>query len=141
MTAPTTSYLPQDCPDGRALLDQGRQLAKEVETGVSLLCQTHGVRSEVAYKRKMVAEGRIMTSMNIGMQTWAETERALERIWAASEQRGFRIDRYQMQLDRRMGLPPELWQKAAKRPDRCSKPSAIGGRRHTRCPSSHSLAT
>lgn len=113
-TAATNPFLPTDCPDGRALLEQGRCIGDDVTPGVSLLCQTHGVRSEVEYKRKMVAEGRIMASMNIGMQTWAETERALEQIWEASNERGFRIDRYQMQLDRRMGLPPELWQKAAK---------------------------
>jgi methylmalonyl-CoA mutase cobalamin-binding subunit len=110
----TNPYLPQDCPDGRALLAEGREIAKEVQCGISLLCQTHGVKSEVEYKRKMVKEGRVMTSLNIGMQTWAETERAFEQIWEACEQRGFRVDRYQMQLDRRMGLPPELWDKAAK---------------------------
>lgn len=108
------SYLPHDLPDGRALLDHGRRLGDSVTMGVSLLCETHGVRSEVEYKRKMVAEGRIMTSLNIGMQTWGETARALEKIWQASDERGFRIDRYQMQMDRRMGLPPELWDKVAK---------------------------
>ncbi|MDH3662620.1 MAG: hypothetical protein OEU92_21765 [Alphaproteobacteria bacterium] len=110
----TNPYLPQDCPDGRALLAEGHEIAKGVQCGISLLCQTHRVKSEVEYKRKMVKEGRIMTSLNIGMQTWAETERAFEQIWEACEQRGFRVDRYQMQLDRRMGLPPELWDKAAK---------------------------
>ncbi|MGI9418289.1 MAG: hypothetical protein ACR2RA_10680 [Geminicoccaceae bacterium] len=110
----TNPYLPQDCPDGRALLAEGREIAKEVQCGISLVCQTQGVKSEVEYKRKMVKEGRVMTSLNIGMQTWAETERAFEQIWEACEQRGFRVDRYQMQLDRRMGLPPELWDKAAK---------------------------
>ncbi len=108
------SYLPQDCPDGRALLAQGREIAKDVKMGVSLLCEQHGVTSEVQYKKKMVEEGRLMTSLNIGMQTWAETARALEYIAEESAKRGFRVDRYQMQMDRRMGLPPEMWEKAAK---------------------------
>lgn len=108
------SYLPQDCPDGRALLEEGRAIAKDVKMGVSLLCEQHGVRSEVQYKKKMVEEGRLMTSLNIGMQTWAETARALEYIATESAKRGFRVDRYQMQMDRRMGLPPEMWDKAAK---------------------------
>ena len=55
-----------------------------------------------------------MTSLNIGMQTWAETAQALENIWNESAKRGFRIDRYQMQMDRRMGLPPEMWERAPK---------------------------
>ena len=108
------SYLPQDCPDGRALLAQGREIARDVTMGVSLLCEQHGVTSEVQYKKKMVEEGRLMTSLNIGMQTWAETARALEYIAEESAKRGFRVDRYQMQMDRRMGLPPEMWEKAAK---------------------------
>lgn len=108
------SYLPQDCPDGRALLEEGRNIARDVTMGVSLLCEQHGVTSEVQYKRKMVEEGRLMTSLNIGMQTWAETARALEYIAEESARRGFRVDRYQMQMDRRMGLPPEMWEKAAK---------------------------
>jgi len=108
------SYLPQDCPDGRALLEEGRTIARDVTMGVSLLCEQHGVTSEVQYKKKMVEEGRLMTSLNIGMQTWAETARALEYIAEESAKRGFRVDRYQMQMDRRMGLPPEMWERAAK---------------------------
>lgn len=108
------SYLPQDCPDGRALLEEGRAIARDVTMGVSLLCEQHGVTSEVQYKKKMIEEGRLMTSLNIGMQTWAETARALEYIAEESAKRGFRVDRYQMQMDRRMGLPPEMWERAAK---------------------------
>lgn len=109
-----TTLLPRDMPDGRALLDEGRRLGESVHVGTSLLCQAHGVRSEVEYKKKMIESGRLMTSMNIGMKTWAETEAALEKIHTMSEQRGFRIDRYQMQLDRRMGLPKKYWSRAAK---------------------------
>jgi len=109
-----SSLLPQDLPDGRELVEQGRRIGADVTVGLSLLCEQHGVRSEVEYKKKMVEEGRLMTSLNIGMKTWAETARALESIHAESEKRGFRIDRYQMQLDRRMGLPREYWARAAK---------------------------
>ena len=109
-----SALLPRDMPDGRALIEEGRRIGEDVKVGLSLLCEQHGVRSEVEYKKKMVAEGRVMTSLNIGMKTWAETERALESIHRESERRGFRIDRYQMQLDRRMGLPPALWNRAAK---------------------------
>ena len=109
-----SSLLPRDMPNGRELLDQGRRIGDDVKVGLSLQCQQHGVRSEVEYKKKMIEEGRVMTSLNIGMKTWAETERALESIHTEAERRGFRIDRYQMQMDQRMGLPPELWDRAAK---------------------------
>ena len=54
------SLLPQDLPDGRALLDEGHRLGQDVKVGLSLLCEQHGVRSEVEYKRKMVEEGRLV---------------------------------------------------------------------------------
>ena len=106
--------LPTTMPGGADLVSQGKQIGADLTMGCSLLCTTYGVKSEVGYKRRMVAEGRIMASLNIGMRTWADTARALENIHRAAEQRGFRIDRYQMQLDRRMGLPRQFWTSAAK---------------------------
>ena len=108
------SLLPTDMPDGKALLAEGRKAGEEFEMGISLLCEEHGVRSEPEYRRKMLKEGRLMTAMNIGLQTWQDTAEALRIIHEETKRRGFRIDRYQMQLDRRMGLPPELWGRAAK---------------------------
>ena len=112
---PDRPILPADLPDGRDLVAEGRRLGNELTMGVSLFCREHGVRSELAYRRKMHAEGRlIMTSMNLGMQTWADTAEALRRIHEETNRRGFRIDRYNMNADRRMGLPPEFWDQAAK---------------------------
>ena len=92
----------------------GRDLGREVTVGRSLLCEEHDVGSEVEYREKMHADGRLMTCFNIGLKTWTETARALEFIHTETERRGFRIDRYQLNLDRRMGLPSSLWHKAPK---------------------------
>lgn len=113
-TPPHGNILPNDLPDGREVLAQGRALGNDVQVGLSLLCQEHGVRSELEYKQKMRDEGRVMTTMNIGLQTWADTATALRQIHTECRRRGFRIDRYQMQLDRRMGLPAQDRQRAAK---------------------------
>ena len=104
-----SDVIPERLPDGRALLDAGKRIGAEVSTGLSLLCETHDVRSEVAYRRKMMAENRLMTCMNIGLHSWDQTARALETIDRDCERLGFRIDRYQLNLDRRMGLPRSLW--------------------------------
>lgn len=108
-TLSAASLLPDSMPDGRTLVGEGVAIGNAITKGVSLLCKQHGVKSEVEYKRKMGAEGRLMTAFNIGMKTWEETAAALENVHRECEKRGFRIDRYQMQLDRRMGLPRQFW--------------------------------
>jgi methylmalonyl-CoA mutase cobalamin-binding subunit len=114
MNGELAPLIPRDLPDGRALLDEGARIGSETTVGLSLLCEQQSVRSELEYKQKMRADARLMTTMNIGLQTWSETARALELIHGETERRGFRIDRYQMQLDRRMGVPLESRRRAAK---------------------------
>ncbi len=110
----TVTLLPPDLPSGRELLDEGRRIAATFSLGRSLLCREHGVRSEAEYKRKMLAEGRIMTCMNFGPQNWTEARAGLRHVWEESQKRGFRIDRFTFQMDRRMGIPRERWGAAAK---------------------------
>jgi methylmalonyl-CoA mutase cobalamin-binding subunit len=110
----TERLLPTDLPKGQELLDAGRQIASTFSVGRSLLCRTFDAASEADYKRKMVAEGRIMTCMNFGPPSWPEARAGLEKVWNETAKRGFRIDRFTFQMDRRMGLPPEAWGKAAK---------------------------
>lgn len=106
--------LPFDVPDGADLVSDGRALAAGFEVGISRFCRDHGVRSEVEYKQKMIAQGRLMTAMTIGMQSWGQTRRALESIYAEAERRGFYIDRFILPIDRRMGIPEDGWSGAAK---------------------------
>jgi methylmalonyl-CoA mutase cobalamin-binding subunit len=106
--------LPKDLPSGRELLDEGRKIASTFSVGKSLLCREFGATSEADYKRKMVAEGRIMTCMNFGPPSWPEARIGLRKVWDETQKRGFRIDRFTFQMDRRMGLPRDHWEKAAK---------------------------
>ena len=101
--------IPEPLPSGASLVETGLRIGDEVTPGVSLLCKTFGVDGEVAYRRQMMASDRLMTCMNIGLHSWSQTAHALEHIHRESTQQGFRIDRYQLNLDRRMGLPRELW--------------------------------
>jgi methylmalonyl-CoA mutase cobalamin-binding subunit len=106
--------LPPEMPSGRDLIIEGHAVARTFEVGRSLQAREFGVDSEAEYKQKMLAEGRIMTCMNIGAATWAETEAGLRYIWEESAKKNFRIDRFTFQLDRRMGVPQDCWGRAAK---------------------------
>jgi methylmalonyl-CoA mutase cobalamin-binding subunit len=114
MTTKLEGLLPPDLPNTAEVLEAGRTIGRSVTCGVSMLCREHGVRNELEYKVKMQAEGRIMQTLDIGMQDWKQTARALENIYAECERRGFRVDRYQLNIDRRMGLPREHWEAAPK---------------------------
>lgn len=109
-----TIDLPKDLPPGRELLDEGRKIASTFSVGRSLICREYGGTCEADYKRLMTEQGRIMTCMNIGAQDWPETKKGLLKIWEDSDKKGFRIDRFTFQMDRRMGIPPESWGRAAK---------------------------
>jgi methylmalonyl-CoA mutase cobalamin-binding subunit len=109
-----SKILPRDLPSGAELVKQGKQIANEFEMGVSMLCEAHGVRSEFEYKKLMRKNGRIMTTMDIGYKTWPDTADALRWIHAESEKRGFRIDRFHLITERRLGLPESLWEVAPK---------------------------
>ena len=114
MSRTAAALVSKDLPKGRELLEEGRKIAGTFSVGRSLICREFGASSESDYKRKMTAEGRVMTCMNIGAQNWPETRKGLQRVWDESTKKGFRIDRFTFQMDRRMGLPREIWEKAAK---------------------------
>jgi methylmalonyl-CoA mutase cobalamin-binding subunit len=114
MTTKLDGLLPPDLPDANEVLEAGRDIGRSVTCGVSLLCREHGVRNELEYKRKMQAEGRVMQTLDIGMQDWDQTARALEKIHEGCQKHGFRVDRYQLIIDRRMGLPRDQWETAPK---------------------------
>lgn len=114
MTTAADSLLPPDLPSSQALLKRGRGIGDSITCGVSMLCREHGVTNEVEYKRKMRDEGRAMTVIDIGMQDWPETARALEQIHEGLARRGLRADRFNLILDRRMGMPMDQWESTPK---------------------------
>ena len=103
-----SDLLPREIPNGKQLVDNGREIGAATTMGISAFCRAHGVTSELEYKLKMAREGRTMTALTIGLQDWPDTRAGLEKIYRACEERGFYIDRYILALDRRMGLPAEM---------------------------------
>lgn len=104
------ALLPSGLPAGAELVSEGRRLSREeVEMGSTLYLQEKGVHSEIEYRNRAAAEGVPCTTINVGMNTWAETKQALEFIYADALERGVRPpDRFNLLAERRMGLPPEL---------------------------------
>jgi methylmalonyl-CoA mutase cobalamin-binding subunit len=100
--------LPPDLPDGRALVSDGRALARKLRVGTTRYQQRHRVRSERFYKERCRSDRTITYYINLGLKSWPETRDALRWIQSECRRRKLRVDRVSMTADRRMGLPPEL---------------------------------
>jgi methylmalonyl-CoA mutase cobalamin-binding subunit len=92
-------------PDAGVLIAEGRKAAETVRVGRSPFLATYGVDSEAAYKRRCVAEGRIMMHAQIGFRDADKSRRAFAEIWEAIDKQGHRVDRYGICLDWSMGYP------------------------------------
>ncbi len=101
--------IPADLPDGREAVRAGRELAKSVERSRSMYCEEKGVGSEREWREKARESGISCTTMNIGLNTWADTRTALENIYESCMSRGVRPpDRFNLIAERRMGLPKNM---------------------------------
>ncbi|HXP76197.1 MAG TPA: hypothetical protein VN823_18800 [Stellaceae bacterium] len=94
-----------ELPDAQALIAEGRKTAKTIKVGTSPFLETFGVGSEADYKRRAVAEGRVMMHAQIGFRAPDKSRRAYAEIWEALDKAGHRVDRYGICLDWSMGYP------------------------------------
>lgn len=94
-----------ELPDAQGLIAEGRKTAETVKVGKSPFLETFGVGSEADYKRRSVADGRVMMHAQIGFRAPDKSRRAYAEIWEALDKAGHRVDRYGICLDWSMGYP------------------------------------
>ncbi len=99
----------QALPDYIDLMKIGRKYARQITIGRSSFLILYGCHSELTYKRQCMADKRIMYHAHIGMNDMDLTGTALCNIHHRLDSQGFRMDRAGFAVDRRMGLPRELW--------------------------------
>lgn len=104
-----SELIPADLPDGREAVRAGRDLARSIERARSLYCEEKEVGSEREWREIARERGIPCTTMNVGLNTWADTRVALENIYESCLSRGVRPpDRFNLLAERRMGLPKDL---------------------------------
>lgn len=106
------AVLELDLPEGHKIVLEGLKIADGISIGRSAFMDRWGVSSEAAYKSQCIQDGSIMYHTHIGMSTWADTVAALSRLQDSAEQNNFIVDRFGLCLDRRMGLPKAMREKA-----------------------------
>jgi methylmalonyl-CoA mutase cobalamin-binding domain/chain len=103
------SLVPSDLPRGDDVLREGIELGAGIDRSTSLFCRDRGVTSEREFRERSREEGRFMTSINIGLNTWAETREALGCIIDDAKSRGIEPpDQFTLLAERRMGLPEAM---------------------------------
>ena len=103
------ALVPADLPDGAEVRREGVEHGRRIERATSLFCQDRGVRSEREFRERSRSQGRFMTSINIGLNTWADTREALGCIIDDARSRGVAPpDQFTLLAERRMGLPEAM---------------------------------
>jgi len=103
------ALVPADLPDGAEVLREGVEHGRRIERATSLFCRDRGVRSEREFRERSRSQGRFMTSINIGLNTWADTREALGCIIDDARSRGVAPpDQFTLLAERRMGLPEAM---------------------------------
>src|ERR1700694_1482482 len=83
-----SGLVPDGMPDGNEVLRGGIEHGRRIERATSLFCQEHNGRSEREFRERSREQGRFTTSINIGLNTWADTREALGCIIEDSKARG-----------------------------------------------------
>ncbi|MFX0540601.1 cobalamin-dependent protein [Roseovarius sp. S4756] len=113
MTAPKFGETPLPMLDltdpaltpGRALLAEGRAMARYWQLGRSAFMEVEGVASEADYKRRAMQDGRMMQHAHIGFRSIDRTVDAMGELHRRAAAQGVRIDRFGVTLDWTMGYP------------------------------------
>ncbi|MBT5414004.1 MAG: hypothetical protein HOK81_05330, partial [Rhodospirillaceae bacterium] len=93
---------------GAEVVAEGRAMARRIVPGRCAFLDHYGVETEAEYKRRCVAEGRVMLHAAIGYRDPFRTARACTEVWEALDKKGYRLDRFGLVFDRNMGYPPEM---------------------------------
>ena len=106
------SLIPQSLPPWKEIFQEGYEAGKDITIGKTKFFDLQNVKSEREFKEKAREKGLITRHINFGMKTWPLCEEALKRLYEASLQQGFKLDRHVLNLERRMGLPLGMREKA-----------------------------
>ena len=104
--------LPEDLPDGRALVAEGRRIGESTPVGVSAFCEAHGVTNEVEFRASQAAEGEFTWSTIMGLSSIDEEIEGLRFLDRMGRETGFPIHRALIIPNWLTGIPPEVRDKA-----------------------------
>jgi len=100
--------LPDDLPNGRQYVDQGKRKGARITLGSTPFCQMHGVRSEAQYKLECADAGRTTWSTIMGLSTVEEQVAGLQFLERFGRETTMAFDRGLVISNWLSGIPPAL---------------------------------
>lgn len=108
------SLKPEGFPDGNKLVQEGREMAKDIEWKKSRFLKETGFKSHLEYRKKNLAEGKQTYQLLVGLSTLDEEIDAIKKIDEFHKRTGFEVRSLQSIPSSLVGLPPEYWEGAPK---------------------------
>jgi hypothetical protein len=108
------SLIPKDFPDGNALVQEGREMAKDIPWNKSRFLKEYGYKSHLEYRKKNLAEGKQTYQLLMGLSTLEEEIDGIKKIDEFAKRTGFEVRSMQSIPSSLVGLPPEYWEGAPK---------------------------
>lgn len=106
------SLIPVGFPDGRALVAEGREMAKDIPWNRSRFLEETGFESHLAYRRANLEQGKQTYQLLMGLGTLEEEIDAIRQVGEFAERTGFEVRSVQSIPSQLVGLAPEYWDQA-----------------------------
>ena len=93
---------------GTELLREGKDLQRSWRLGTSRFMREHDVSSEAEWKRRAIADRRVMQHAHIGFRDVGRTIEGIKAVHGNCSAEGISVDRFGITLDWSMGYPESL---------------------------------
>lgn len=108
------SLLPKGFPDGRQLVAEGREMARDISWNRSRFLTENGYDSHLAYRRENLKNGKQTYQLLMGLATLEQELDAIRQVGEFAERTGFEVRSVQSIPSQLVGLPHEYWAGAPK---------------------------
>jgi methylmalonyl-CoA mutase cobalamin-binding subunit len=108
------SLIPVGFPNGRDLVEEGRQMAQDIPWNRSRFLKENGYRSHLEYRKKNLADGKQTYQLLMGLSTLDEEIDGIRKVGEFADRTGFEVRSVQSIPSQLVGLSTEYWDGAPK---------------------------
>jgi len=109
-----SSLIPVGFPDGRKMVEEGVEMAKDIPWNKSRFLKETGFKSHLDYRKENLKNGKQTYQLLMGLSTLEEELEGIKKINDFAKRTGFEVRSMQSIPSQLVGLPPEYWEGAPK---------------------------